>query len=139
MKSRTFLSMLFLCLISCSSRRYEIVLSEMIESDFSSKLSTYEYVVVSPRSGCTGCIQESEYLFGNRVNKNDIFFIFTEIVSMKEMRLRLGKEKVNKPNVYLDTDNKYCLSSYKESAYPIAFKIENGKITSEVEIASLIE
>ncbi|WP_431434481.1 hypothetical protein ACRASS_06655 [Bacteroides hominis] len=111
----------------------------MIETDFSSELSTYKYVVVSPRSGCTGCIQESEYLFENRVNKNDIFFIFTEIVSTKEMKLRLGKKNVNRQNVYLDTDNKYCLSNYKESAYPIAFKVENGKISVEVEIASLIE
>ncbi|HJD10966.1 MAG TPA: hypothetical protein H9922_07430 [Candidatus Phocaeicola caecigallinarum] len=82
----------------------------------------YSFLVIIPDAGCTGCISEAVNFFLH--NQDDrIFFIFTNVFSMKDFRLRMGEGIQNKKNIYVDTDNDFLCEDENVNAYPIVIDV----------------
>lgn len=107
---------------SCSSKKKDY--ADMVVEKLEKKnidLTHYSHIVVIPELGCGGCISEAENFFRENVGQN-IFFIFTKISSMKEIRLRLG-EMINQKNVLIDKKRLYMAEKEEMNVYPIIIDI----------------
>lgn len=112
----------------CKRTDYKDTLEIKINQFLISEKHEYDYVVIIPNSGCTGCITNAENYFIKNVNNNRIKFIFTQILSNKELELRLKKENIKKPNVYIDNSDTFFLTGYQDNIYPYIATISNNKI-----------
>jgi len=59
----------------------------------------YKYVVLIPKSGCSGCITNAETFFLENSYLEDILFIFTKVQSKKDLRIRVG-DRANASNFF---------------------------------------
>lgn len=89
-------------------------------------ISSYSHIVIIPELGCGGCISEAENFFRENKNEN-IYFIFTKISSMKEIRLRLGK-MIEQKNVLIDEQGLYASKKEEMNVYPIIIDIRNPNV-----------
>ncbi len=129
MKIKTlFLTIVSLLVCSCSIDDYSEKISNALNKQLGEEIKEYDYILLIPNSGCTGCISEAEYFFKSHVDDMKIKFIFTRIYSRKELAIRLGKSNLQKKNVYLDYENTCFFPECKESIYPVVAKIKNGII-----------
>lgn len=124
---RVFVWAFFLIgLIAChaSSDNYVEKMKPELEqiSNFSRK--KYSFIVIIPNAGCTGCISEAVSFFQNTHDER-IFFVFTNISSVKEFRLMMGKSIVGKNNLYVDEDNIFLHEDENVNAYPIVADIRD--------------
>lgn len=71
------------------------------------KKDHYDKFLIIPGSGCEGCISQAEqYVINNaKTEVEGTMIIFTNISSKKLLRLRLGQEIMDQPNVLLDSIN----------------------------------
>ena len=88
----------------------------------------YEIIVIIPGTGCTGCITEAESFFINNYANEKIKFIFTNILSYKILRLKVGENRLNRKNVLIDKANHFYLDNFEERIYPVRIKIENMNV-----------
>lgn len=98
-----------------------------LRSDFTEKqLEKIDFVIIIPNEGCGGCITYAEEFYSLNKDKNNMIFIFTNIISMKDLKYKII---VNTNTTFLDTENRY-LSAYPKDKqiYPCILKIKNGKI-----------
>ena len=74
-----------------------------------------------PATGCTGCITKAENYFKCNQHDTTKLFIFTNIISVKNLFLRLGGRTnvVNRKNVIIDYDNVFYFPEYEEHIYPV--------------------
>ena len=86
---------------------------------------TFTHIVVIPNVGCGGCISESE-AFLKRNTNDSIFFVFTNISSLKALRLRMG-DKLQQRNVYVDENNDFLFNDERIDSYPIVLQVNNPK------------
>lgn len=109
---------------------YERALAKCIEDNLSSSgLKNYEMIIIMPSIGCGGCISAAEDYFKNNADDVNLLFIFTHIVSPKNLRIRLGGTRVlMKNNVILDNDDLYYLSDFEERIYPYSVKLKDGHV-----------
>lgn len=85
--------------------------------------SKYNYVIIIPGAGCSGCISEAESFFLE--NKNDsIFFVFTKTNSIKHLKLRIG-ESIKKNNMHIDHDNIFLHYDINKNLYPLIFNLKD--------------
>ena len=75
--------------------------------------------------GCGGCISGSE-AFLKRNTNDSIFFVFTNISSLKALRLRMG-DKLQQKNVYVDENNDFLFNDERIDSYPVVFQVSNSK------------
>lgn len=87
-------------------------------------LTKYSHIVVIPELGCGGCISEAENFFRENKDQN-IYFIFTKISSMKELRLRLG-QMIKQKNVLIDIQQLYAPEKEEMNVYPIVIDIRHA-------------
>lgn len=117
-------------LVGCKPRSFE----QAVKRSFNSYLDTttvhYQYIMLIPNSGCTGCISEAEHFFKEYNNRDEILFIFTHVMSNKDLRIRLGKKNIQKENVFIDKNNSFYFEEFEESIYPIVAVIKNKKIVA---------
>lgn len=92
-----------------------------------------------PNSGCTGCISEAEYFFKEYKDNDKILFIFTHVISKKDLRIRMGKENLQRKNVLIDNDNQFYFEEFQESIYPIVAVIKDKKVIALKDHAFLRE
>lgn len=85
-----------------------------------------EKIVLIPGSGCSGCITDAENYFVRHVQDSDTWFIFTNVLSVKELKIRVGAEKLKAPNVYLDLENKFYFASYANAIYPCVIYVKEN-------------
>ncbi|MBQ5971211.1 MAG: hypothetical protein IJL45_02235 [Prevotella sp.] len=111
----------FVLLLSCNSENSQEVhfLNDALLQETS--LDNYKWLVIIPEVGCNGCIQEGEYFLKQHVDKNDICFVLTNIKSIKLLQQKIGVSLKNRPNVYIDRNNKFLLPT-KNSVYPCVIK-----------------
>jgi hypothetical protein len=131
MKNKYFILfiLLFLC-FSCKKHTYNDKIAEKINYMLQNESDNYDYVVIIPGSGCTGCITNAETYFLNHVVDNSIKFIFTQSLSKKTLQLRLQKENLSRKNVFIDDDNCFYLHGFQEKIYPIITKISDKKVVN---------
>lgn len=133
--------------IGCMEQRYldyEHAIAAAIEDGLDSKaLENADLVILIPNSGCSGCIAEAENYYIHCKDDKSKLFVFTNYISERDLRLRLGMSRRNTPkNVIFDSNSKCYLSHYKESIYPIALYLRSGKVikvTSMDELTCLLE
>lgn len=98
--------------------------SQLIHPD-----STNEIVVVIPNQGCQGCISEAEKFVLNNYNKLDnVNYIFTQIHSVKLLKLRLGDSVIFSPKVKLDVKNEISYPEKAKEIYPMIVYYQDAEI-----------
>lgn len=111
---------------SCNNQKENYINSVRIELKKLDDLllDKYSYVVIIPGSGCSGCITEAEsFYMRNKENKN-IFFVFTDILSIKSIKLKVGKDVIERKNVFFDKNDVFLSNDYNENIYLLIFNIK---------------
>jgi hypothetical protein len=107
---------------------YNHEISKKIASVLGDDLKNYKYIVIIPGSGCTGCITFAENFFVDNVDNKEMIFIFTDIISRKQLSIKLKAENIQRPNVLIDSNKDFYLTGYKEKIYPVIATIDREKI-----------
>lgn len=116
-----------LLFVSCSKEGHQEkefvnhILSERPE------LSKYTWLVIIPGAGCNGCIQEGEYFLKRHVSEETIYFVLTNISSIKILQHKTGLKLKEYANVYIDRENSFLLPT-NNSVYPCVAEIRNGHV-----------
>ena len=66
-------------------------------------LYAVEAVLIIPGAGCEGCIGSATQFAINYADSLKIGVVFTQVVSLKTLRFRLGNDFFQLPNVKVDT------------------------------------
>ena len=61
--NKIILCLLVLSFFSCKPHSFEQAVKRGIENYLDTTKVSYEYVMLVPNSGCTGCISDAEYFF----------------------------------------------------------------------------
>lgn len=88
------------------------------------------YLVI-PHTGCTGCISEAEHILKDFVTRKlPVRFVLTNIISFKELRLKLGDSIARNSNIYPDFNNiVYSKMREIKNIYPAIFYVgTNGDL-----------
>lgn len=88
----------------------------------------YDWVVVLPGLGCHGCIQEGEFFMKKNISNTKILFVLTNISSLKIFQQKTDIRISEYPNVYIDRNNHFKLST-KNAIYPCIIQLDNMKIS----------
>ena len=105
--------LILLSLFGCRLVNFEQAVKKSFENYLDSATYSYQYIMLIPNSGCTGCISEAEYFFKEYKYNDKIIFIFTHVISKKDLRIRMGKENLQRKNVLIDNDISSILKSFK--------------------------
>lgn len=81
-----------------------------------------------PNGGCAGCVQETEHYYLQHKEESRTLFLFTNYLSRKELRIKLGKDLLERKNVRLGKENELYFPNYKESLYPCVILLSDGNI-----------
>lgn len=126
MKIKVFmlLAIVLLCL-SCNSNIRSF--DDLLKKDFTqNQLKKTDYIIVIPNEGCSGCITHAEEFYSSNKDRDNIIFIFTNIISMKNLKYKMD---INAHTTLLDTENRYLLAYPKDmQIYPCILRIKNGQI-----------
>ncbi len=120
----------FLLLVGCQSQSFEQAVKNSFDNYLDTTVVDYKYVMLIPNSGCTGCISDAEYFFKEYNDKSEILFIFTHIISKKDLRIRVGKENLQRKNVLIDIENRFYFEQFQESIYPIVAVIKDKEVVA---------
>lgn len=124
---KNIIYIIIVLLFSCSNPKDEYIKKVYYELNILNRqiLDDYSYVIIIPGSGCSGCITEAENFYRNHKDNKNIFFIFTDISSIKSIKLKIGKDVIKKSNVYFDMDDTFLSKDYSENIYPLIFNIQD--------------
>ena len=126
MKRIIFIFWRVISLFSCSlNKDYTRQVEAKLKDLDNNPIGSYSFIIIIPEEGCSGCISEAEDFYMNNKERQDLFFIFTNISSIKSIKLRVGKDIKDKKNVFLDLDNDFLSEQFNENIYPIVFDIRN--------------
>jgi len=115
------LSIGLLSLSGCDSHtRFRDFLNDRIATELQHvDIADYDSIVIMPRVGCGSCIYKSEQFFKKHLNSTKVLFIFTKIDNQKKLNIEIGRESLNRENVFLDKKNAFIKSYFEDSAYPL--------------------
>jgi len=113
----------FFLWINCENNNKALFKEKQLKELIDKLPQSYEKVLVIPGSGCTGCISDAEKFVIRGMNnlQNQYLIIFTNINSLKLLKLRLGKKVHNQDNIIFDSKN---LLHFR-SIYPILIKVSH--------------
>ncbi|WP_302147406.1 hypothetical protein [uncultured Parabacteroides sp.] len=120
----------FLLLVGCQSQSFEQAVKNSFDNYLDTTVVDYKYVMLIPNSGCTGCISDAEYFFKEYNDKSEILFIFTKKKKKKDLRIRVGKENLQRKNVLIDIENRFYFEQFQESIYPIVAVIKDKEVVA---------
>lgn len=138
----------FICLASlhgCTQSPEKMAL-HYIDSKISffvnkNQLRNLKALVIIPRAGCTGCIDNTtNYIRYNYKSLSNTHIVFTAINDKKLLKLKVGKDLLSKPNVHFDDKNIFS-HPIISSPYPQLILFENGlasELISDFEITTLL-
>ncbi len=90
------------------------------------KLNMVDYILIVPNQGCGGCITYAEEFYNKNKESDNLYFIFTQIASLKNIKSKL---KLNSSNTYIDAKNSFVKFFPEDmKIYPCLIAIVNGKI-----------
>lgn len=105
-------------LSNCNENLSISILIHKINQNFNQN-NRFKAVLLIPEAGCPGCITEAEDFVRKNIMRDNILFIFTRIISQKELKAKLEIEALIPSNIYFDQKNEYAISSdYSEADYP---------------------
>ena len=84
-------------------------------------------VVLILGAGCNGCITEAENFFVTHACDSSTLFIFTRVSSVKNLWIKMGREKFSLPNVYIDKNSKFYFPEYDKCIYPCLIYLKEGR------------
>lgn len=90
------------------------------------RLASFKNVILLPGEGCLGCISKTEKFVKTVSDSDDILVIFTNVKSVKILKLKLGLD-LGEDFFYLDKQNLFN-SGRLYSMYPTVFFVKEGKI-----------
>lgn len=111
--------------ISCNNEKnkFEKCVKDVL-ADIS--LSDIDYIVIIPSQGCGGCITYAEDFCKRNQSKNGIFFVFTNIVSLKILKQKID---FHNKNIYFDQTNEFLLAYPPDKKlYPAILKVNAGEV-----------
>lgn len=123
-KNRIILCCIAIILCSCVSKvsKYEDFLNEQLNENYSSLISKYSQIVIIPRSGCHSCVEKADAFFEENKSNENMLFIFTRLVSKKQLRIEFGATNLSLPNVIVDENNIFYSLDFEDSEYPLLLK-----------------
>lgn len=127
MKTKIIFIFILIYVYSCTNKVYDLnnLLNEQLKENYSALLSQYSHIVIIPRMGCHSCIGEADSFFEENKDNKDYLFIFTKLVSEKQLRIELGAEELLRANVKIDKLNLFHFPKFVESEYPLLLKKES--------------
>lgn len=126
--------------VACTKKvSYVELVKEELESIFpASALKGYCCIVLIPNGGCAGCVQQAENYFQQQQGNMETLFVFTNFSSRKSLTIKLGKESLARPNVWLDNDNRLYFPECAESIYPCVIFLKEGLVDYFVNLDVLL-
>lgn len=90
-------------------------------------------ILVIPRAGCTGCIDEVvDFVLKNLDSLDGYKIVFTGIEGLKELKVRLGTFYSN-DHIYLDTSNVFYRPGSLVAIYPLKLvRISSSTFSYEI-------
>ena len=93
----------------------------------------YDWIVVLPGLGCHGCIQDGEYFMQQNVENPKIFYVLTNLSSLKIFQQKTGITIKDHPNIYVDRENLFVVPT-NNSIYPCVIQLKEGQIAEHTAI-----
>lgn len=87
----------------------------------------YDWIVILPSLGCHGCIQDGEYFMQQNVENPKIFYILTNLSSLKIFQQKTGITIKDHPNIYVDRENLFVVPT-NNSIYPCVIQLKEREI-----------
>ena len=115
---KIYLFLIFLSLNSCN-KSLEFRVSEFLNlTDDNFELNT-PYVII-PNAGCPGCLSSAEDLVLKFKGSSCVKFVFIEVTSLKQLKIKLGHDILTYPNILLD-NNGFASELDLHTFYPLIF------------------
>lgn len=113
-----FLFLIFLNLTSCNYSIENKVNKFLNLTDENFGLNT-PYVII-PNAGCPGCLSSAEDLVLRYKGSSCVKFVFIEVTSLKQLKIKLGNDILKYPNILLD-NNDISAELDLHTFYPLVF------------------
>ncbi len=131
MKKSIFCLFLLVLSFSCTSnwKKESKALQSLVEKVTNSHLDIdgFSGVMIIPLNGCSSCITiSSKFASENAKELKNVLFLFTEIRSTKELKVRFNLEP-NNQNIIFDTENFITESNLNFTNVGI-YTLQNGSI-----------
>lgn len=114
--------------IACQSLSENNQLEKYLETKGVNR-QIFDFAVIIPRAGCSGCISKAENFFldyqKQSNNSKRIAFIFTKFESKKLLRLKFGKLLTERQNVFFDKENEISKLLSYDDQYPVLIKFQS--------------
>lgn len=115
----------FLLCSSCHERDSEILarVNTYLEDSLANKLDSIKFLIVIPEQGCGTCITQAENFYNEFSQRNDMVFIFCNVLSNKILKHKIN---INYRNTILDKNNEFLsLLPRNKQIYPCVFVIHD--------------
>lgn len=118
-----------LLLASCNRNAENLEMESLTSALDALKIDTrlYDWIVILPGLGCHGCIQDGEYFMQQNVENPKIFYVLTNLSSLKIFQQKTGITIKDHPNIYVDRDNQFVVPT-NNSIYPCVIQLKEGQI-----------
>lgn len=89
-----------------------------------------KYIVIIPEQGCSGCLSVAEAFYKDYSSREDILFVFSNVMSYKMLHNKL---KINACNTIIDSSNTYLsMLPRKNRMYPNVIMMKEGYASAMV-------
>lgn len=113
------------CKQSPANKEKEFIASNVTTLALGEKV---DWVVILPNLGCPGCIQEGEAFMRDHLEDPNVFFVITQLQSVKILQQKIGKKITGRANVLIDQDKKFDIPG-ENKIYPCIVQLDKGKMT----------
>lgn len=133
---KLFIFIIFISLYSCSDvKSYSESLNKinvfLSENDGVTQLvKDVKYMIIIPEQGCSGCVSVAEAFYRDYSLRDDIMFVFCNVMSYKMLHSKLN---INNENTIVDSSNIYLsMLPRGNRIYPNVIIMKEGKATALV-------
>lgn len=88
-----------------------------------------KWIVILPGLGCNGCIQEGEAFMKENIENREIFFVLTNISSLKILEQKINLKTKEYQNIFIDRENWFNIPT-DNSIYPCIIRIKDKKLVN---------
>lgn len=128
MKELLLSVLLAVILISCQTDTYKDSIIDQLSKTEAFAISDFDSIMIIPRVGCNSCTREADAIYRDLKNHDRILFIFTNLQSIKLLKIQNGWDVCHRKNVVIDSINSFYYSNHEESQYPGLIVINDNKV-----------
>lgn len=119
------------CMMTCCSHSdSQIVRLEKKLVLINEDILTAGSIIVIPREGCGGCIQNATSFVIKKIDSIGSIVIFTGVNDKKLLRAQLGEKFISNTGKYFFDTGNLLMESHLTSIYPVIILIKDSKIQS---------